>query len=139
MLSEKSFEEIKRELLPIKNLGKGVVIYGSVLTEHFIPGRSDIDVAIITMMKENNEQIWKDALGRVNPEKYDVRVFELLPLHIKAQIIKNYRTVSGDEGEIGEYFYYWRKLAEHIEMRREPVTIEDLRAGRERLKKLSLS
>jgi hypothetical protein len=50
-------------------------------------------------------------LGRVKPI-YDVRIFELLPLKVKASVIDNYIVVFVDELEISEYFYYWRKFCE---------------------------
>ena len=112
------------------------VLYGSVLTGEFIPGRSDIDVAVVTMKRRSNRALMREVLGRVNPNKYDVRVFELLPLYVKAEVIKNYAVVFGDEDEVGEYFYFWRKLCRDFERRREKVTLEDLKAGRERLRRL---
>jgi|Deesub1362B_J571_1020462.scaffolds.fasta_scaffold30818_2 hypothetical protein len=136
MRSKEFFEEIKSELLPLKSYGRAIVLYGSVLTEQFIPGRSDIDVAVVTMKRGNNREVMRKVLGKVNPNKYDVRVFELLPLYIKAEVVKNYLVVYGDEGEVGEYFYFWRKLCRDFERRREGITIEDLKAGRNRLKRL---
>ncbi len=136
MRSKEFLERIRRELLPLKSYGRAVVLYGSVLTGEFIPGRSDIDVAVVTMKRRGNRALMREVLGRVNPNKYDVRVFELLPLYVKAEVIKNYAVVFGDEGEVGEYFYFWRKLCRDFERRREKVTLEDLKAGRERLKRL---
>lgn len=136
MRSKEFFEEMKRELLPLKSYGRAVVLYGSVLTEHFVPGRSDIDVAVVTMKRKNNRSLMREVLGKVNPNKYDVRVFELLPLYIKAEVVKNYLVVYGDEGEVGEYFYFWRKLCRDFERRRERVTVRDLKVGRERLRRL---
>ncbi len=118
MRSKEFLERIRRELLPLRSYGRAVVLYGSVLTGEFIPGRSDIDVAVVTMKRSGN------------------RVFELLPLYVKAEVIKNYAVVFGDEGEVGEYFYSWRKLCRDFERRREKVTLEDLKAGRERLRRL---
>ena len=43
-------------------------------------------------------------------KKYDVHVFEALPLFLKASVFKNYIVVLGDAPEIGEYFYFYRKL-----------------------------
>ena len=67
-----------------------VVIYGSFLSKYYIPHKSDIDVAIITHQQNKNKNIsvWKDILGEFN-EKYDIKVFELLPLYLKMEIIEN--------------------------------------------------
>ncbi len=119
-------EAARRELAPLREHARGVVLYGSVLSEHFIPGRSDIDVALVTMRREGNMEVFRRVLGLVNPEKYDVRVFELLPLYIKAEVIRNHAVVFGDEGELGEYFYFWRKLCRHFELRRERADAAEL-------------
>ena len=136
MLSKEFFEEIKKELQPLRKYGKAVVLYGSVLTPYFIPRKSDIDVAVVTMKKENNIKLMHELLGKVNPNKYDVRIFELLPMYIKVEIIKNFKVVYGDKNEVGEYFYFWRKLCKDFERRKEIVAPKDLITGKERLKKL---
>lgn len=87
------------------------VIYGSYLTRNYIPNRSDIDIAIITKIrdKEKNILIWKEMLGKV-PSSYDLRIFELFPLYIKMDIIENHKTIFGDPLSISEYFYFYRKI-----------------------------
>ncbi|NOZ82550.1 MAG: nucleotidyltransferase domain-containing protein [Euryarchaeota archaeon] len=136
MRLEKLIETARRELAPLKEHARGVVLYGSVLTEHFMPGRSDIDVALVTMKREGNLEVFRRVLGLVNPERYDVRVFELLPLYLKAEVIRNYAVVFGDEGELGEYFYFWRKLCRHFELRDERASVESITEGRRRLERL---
>ncbi len=131
VLSPEFMKKLRQELSPLRKYGKTVVLYGSLLSDDFIPGRSDIDVAVVTMKRENNLNVMQNILGVVNPQKYDVRVFELLPLYIKAQVIKNYVVVFGDASEVGEYFYFWRKLCRDFEKRLEKVTLRDLKLGRE--------
>ncbi len=41
---------------------------------------------------------------------YDLRLFELLPLKIKASVMNNYTVLYGELPDISEYFYYYRKL-----------------------------
>jgi len=98
---------VEEELQPLKRYGKAVLAYGSILTQWFIPGRSDIDVAIVTMERDEgrNIRILLEALGKVSPNKYDVRVFELLPLHVKSEVIKNHRVIHGDQAQLGEYLH----------------------------------
>lgn len=131
---------MEEELQPLKRYGKAVLAYGSILTQWFIPGRSDIDVAIVTMERDEgrNIRILLEALGKVSPNKYDVRVFELLPLHVKSEVIKNHRVIHGDQAQLGEYLHLWRKLCKHYEVRRRKVgaTVRDIITGRKRLKKL---
>jgi predicted nucleotidyltransferase len=95
-----------------------VVIYGSYLTNDFIPSRSDIDIAVITQKKneEINLEIWNSLLGKT-PSVYDIRIFELLPLYIKMEIINHHLVLFGDPLEISEYFYYYRKIWKDMEHR----------------------
>ncbi len=55
-------------------------------------------------------------MGRFNP-LYDIRVFEMLPLHIQINIIKNHLVLFGDELELSEYFYFYRKLWNDVKQR----------------------
>lgn len=94
-----------------------MVIYGSY-AQGTNTIRSDIDVAVIA--KENKPQksleIWRGLLGSV-PQKYDVKVFELLPLEIKAGVMDSYFVIFGEWGGISEYFYHFRKLWKDVKPR----------------------
>jgi len=96
-----------------------VVIYGSFLTKYFIPHRSDIDIAIITPNpeKEKNILLLKELAGECSV-KYDIKVFELLPLYLKIEIINNYQVLFGDPLDISEYFYHfrsqWRDMSRRV-------------------------
>ncbi len=111
---KKSIDEIKGELKPLEDYD--VVVFGSYLkVQHH---RSDIDIAVVTKEKdkERNLRIWNRLIGTV-PGYYDLRIFELLPLHIQGQIIENYRVVYGNSPEISMYFYHYRKLWDDIKRR----------------------
>jgi len=90
--------------------GYDVVIFGSYVTGDFRDG-SDIDIALITKIKdyERNLNILKSLIGKA-PPIYDIRVFELLSLDIKASVMDNYTVLYGQLPDISEYFYYYRKL-----------------------------
>lgn len=87
-----------------------VVIFGSI-AQGTGTHRSDIDIAVITRETDREKQtaLWKRLLSKA-PQCYHLNIFELLPLHIKAEIIENHRVVYGDASEIHEYFYHFRKL-----------------------------
>ncbi len=51
----------------------------------------------------------KSFIGKTKPI-YDIRIFELLTLKLKASVMSDYLVIYGDELEISEYFYYYRKL-----------------------------
>lgn len=100
-------EEIKKDLAFLKE--HEVILYGSYVTGESRPG-SDIDVAVITRSKDSdkNIELLKSFIGKARPI-YDIRVFELLPLKLKATLMSSYLVLFGDELEISEYFYEYRK------------------------------
>jgi len=110
-----NLKKIRKDLSGLKEL-KGlendleVVAFGSQVKGGQRPS-SDVDIAIITRIhdSEQNLQVWKNTLP-YNYEPYDIKIFELLPLRIKMSIIRDYIVVFGDEVEISEYFYHYRKL-----------------------------
>ena len=74
--------------------------------------RSDIDVCIVAP-NEDLHQLISFILQNVNvtSKKYDVRVFQELPLYIKIQVIENGELLySANELDLYEYFYMYRKL-----------------------------
>ena len=75
-------------------------------------------MAVITKIRDEKENILiqKRIAAKVRPI-YDVRVFELLPLKVKASVFSNYIVLFGDELEISEYFYFWRKMWEDAKHR----------------------
>lgn len=85
--------------------GGEVLVYGSYVSGHRTP-RSDIDVAVITRVRDRaeNRATWRELLGRV-PDVYDVRVFELLPLDVQHDIAEHHEVLFGDPVEISYYLY----------------------------------
>lgn len=104
----KSIGKIKTDLYFAKDYE--VVVFGSYAGKR-ADKRSDIDIAVITREKDRDKcmKIWMEVLGKA-PKTYDVKIFELLPLHIKASLIDNYEVVFGNRLDISEYFYEFRKL-----------------------------
>ncbi|MEM3586013.1 MAG: nucleotidyltransferase domain-containing protein [Candidatus Jordarchaeaceae archaeon] len=138
MSCKKSLEQIKKDLKLLSDFW--VVIYGSWARGENTP-RSDIDVAVITGTGDvqANLKTMRSLLGRT-PPCYDVRVFELFPLHIKAEVMSNYIVIFGDRLEISEYFYYYRKLWKDVEKRyreNQYTSYKEILQGIERRKKLS--
>ncbi len=85
------------------------IVYGSYVEGGMRPD-SDIDVAVISYNSEaeDNLKLQKELLGK-SSLKYEIRVFELLPIYIKIAIIENYEVLFGDPLEISKYFYHFRK------------------------------
>jgi len=99
---------------PRKDLGflkkYEVVVYGSHVTGDARPG-SDIDIAVISRNESaaSNKRLLRRFIGNA-PPIYDIRVFELLPLKVKASIMDDYRVLFGNGPEISYYFYQYRKI-----------------------------
>ncbi|ADT83359.1 nucleotidyltransferase domain-containing protein [Thermococcus barophilus] len=103
--------QLKKDFKEFKDFCLGIVLYGSY-AKGSQTGRSDIDVCLIKPEKGIYERVLEKLGG-----KYDVKIFEELPLYIKIDIIKNHRIIYGDELEISEYFYHFRKLWKDMEHR----------------------
>jgi hypothetical protein len=102
-----NLEKIKEDLKFLKDYE--VILYGSHVTGEFREG-SDIDVAVITRIKDRgkNLELLKGFIGKTKPV-YDIRIFELLPLKLKASAMSDYLVIYGEEVGISEYFYPYRK------------------------------
>ena len=77
--------------------------------------RSDVDICIVAPNCDRDE-LWHEILRRVNTAKYDVKIFEELPLYLKVEIMDLY-----------EYFYFVRKLWKDQEYRQKLSREELLR------------
>ena len=116
--------------------GHWTILFGSALNQNYIPERSDIDIAIITQKKDKNANlsIWESILEHI-PSNYDIKIFELLPLYIKIDIIKNYLVVFGNSLEISEYFYYYRKIWKDMTIR---INTNQFNSIQEKLERLAI-
>jgi len=53
----------------------------------------------------------RKAFALIRDARYDVRIFELLPLYLKAEVMeKGVVVYSHNLGDLYEYFYFFRKL-----------------------------
>ena len=126
-------EDIRKDLSFLSN--QEVVLFGSFVKGDHGP-RSDIDVAIITREqdREKNFHTQLEASGKA-PDRYDIQVFELLPLILKGAILEDFEVLFGDPLEIGMYFYKVRKFWEDFSHRIEIPTIAEIRKGIEESKR----
>ena len=125
-------EDIRNILKDLKTKFE-VVLYGSFIDGSMRPN-SDIDVAVLTRSKdkEKNKKIQMNLFG-IASLKYDVRVFELLPIYLQISIIKNYEVIFGDILEISEYFRQFRKKWDDC---KERILSNQFNSIEERLKSL---
>lgn len=89
-----------------------VLLYGSVAKGEETP-RSDIDICIVAPRCPERRGLFRDVSRRLDAilKRYDIRIFEELPLYIQIQIVqKNEIIHTKDIYELYEYFYNTIKL-----------------------------
>jgi len=107
-----TLSDIKRDFEFIKDKVEGVLLFGSAAKGE-LTTRSDIDIALV---RPSTRSVIFRVFERVG-SKYDTKIFEDLPLHIKMDIIKNHQVIIGDEVELSYYFYRYRKEWNDMEHR----------------------
>jgi predicted nucleotidyltransferase len=104
--------ELKQDFAFIKEEVQGVLLFGSAVKGE-LTRRSDIDIALV---KPRTKRVLQRVFKRIGG-KYDVKIFEELPLHIKMDVIKNHHIIFGDAVELSYYFYRFRKEWRDMEYR----------------------
>lgn len=104
-MDKKIIKRIKKDFEPFNNRVLGILLYGSQIKGTTTP-RSDIDICLIAP-NEKSSKLFKDTL----PLKYDVKIFETMPLFLKIQVIEQHKIIyAKDRYELYEYFYRYRKI-----------------------------
>jgi len=104
---------LKKDLEEIKNNVFAILIYGSYAVGDFNT-RSDVDACVV--LKNNDKEEIKNIYRKIlrissKNEKYDIRIFEQMPLFMKNQVIKNGKIIHvKDKAGLEEYFYFFRKI-----------------------------
>jgi predicted nucleotidyltransferase len=104
--------DLKTDFEFIKDEVEGVLLFGSAAKGE-LTKRSDIDIALVRPSTRNVLFRVFERLGG----KYDIKIFDDLPLHIKMDIIKNHQLIFGDEVELSYYFYKFRRDWKDMEHR----------------------
>ncbi len=99
------FEFISRDV-------SGVLLYGSH-AKGSADKRSDIDICIV---KPRSSKVMERIFAKLG-NKYDVKVFEYLPVYVKMEVIGNYKVIFGSEPDISYFFYGFRKLGQDMKNR----------------------
>ena len=109
-LIKKDFEQVSK--IPRVH---SVLIFGSQ-AKNSSNKRSDIDICIVVPGLNNTKEylkLLKDIWENADSEKYDIKIFEELPLYLKASVIKSHRIIfSRNESELFYYFYCLNKIWE---------------------------
>ena len=106
-------EKIIKDFEFLKDDAEAIILFGSYARNEQT-SRSDIDVCIVCgNKKEKIEKVWDKILESGITEKYDVKIFELLPLKMKISVIKEGKVLyAKNEIELSYYFRFFKKLWE---------------------------
>ena len=87
---EKLKEKIANDFSFLLNDVLGVILFGSVVMNKSTP-RSDIDVCVVvgTTSKSEVKRIFDNILSSGVTQRYDVKIFEMLPHHLKGEVLEN--------------------------------------------------
>lgn len=88
----------------------GVMLYGSWARGE-AHERSDIDVCIVAPEIQDKATLWREVISELRDERYEVRIFELMPLYMKMAVIEEGVVIcSRDVPDLYEYFYPFRRV-----------------------------
>ena len=125
MDQEKVLAKAKMDFQFLQEKVLGTLVFGSWARGE-ASDRSDIDLCIVAPLEKDPASLWIDALSRIRDSRYDVRIFELMPLYMKMAVIEEGVVVcSRDVLELYEYFYPFRRLWED-QKRRQTVSREEM-------------
>ena len=102
-------DKILRDFSQFKGRILAILLFGSTLTgEQHV--RSDIDICLVAPAS-NPDELFKEILKMDVTERYDVKIFELLPLGLKGRILEDHIVVwTRDKYELSYYLYKWKKI-----------------------------
>jgi len=80
-------EKARQDLAFLQGDVLGVLLYGSWATgeSHEM---SDIDICIVAPSVEDKTALWRRAIAAIRDDRYDIRIFELLPLYLQMAVIE---------------------------------------------------
>ena len=132
MAGEDVAAKVKNDLLFLQDRSwsdraLGVLLYGSQARGEAGPG-SDIDLCIVAPEAADKAALWREFISHLSDNRYEVRIFELLPLHIKIAVMEEGLVVySRDLLELYEYFHPFRREWEDQKHRQE-MSRDEMRA-----------
>jgi predicted nucleotidyltransferase len=110
MDKEEIKRRVKKDFEPLLDDVLGILLYGS-LAAGVDSERSDIDISIVAPAIDDKSGFSRRILSSVRDARYDVRVFELMPLYLKAEVVEKGEIIyTKNIFKLYEYFYYFRKI-----------------------------
>jgi len=121
MVEESLKRQISKDFDFLKSHLHGIILFGSYTDDSYTI-RSDIDICLVAGGR-NVKEIFNMFLAEDVTEKYDIKIFETLPLYMKAEVLENAVVVwADDEPELSYYFYGWRRLIDDQLLIRQKMT-----------------
>jgi predicted nucleotidyltransferase len=112
MDKEEAKRRVKKDFEPLLDDVLGILLYGSLAAGEDSE-RSDIDISIVAPSIDDKIGFSRRVLANVRDARYDVRVFELMPLYLKAEVVEKGEIIyTKNIFKLYEYFYYFRKIWE---------------------------
>ena len=114
MAGEDALAWIKRDLEFLNKLHweewlLGVLLYRSWSRGEASSG-SDIDLCIVVPQAAGRAALWRKFVSHLRDQRYEVRIFEMLPLHMKMAVIDEGVVLhSRDDLALWEYFSPFRR------------------------------
>ena len=110
MDKEEVKRRVKKDFEPLLDDVLGILLYGSLAAGEDSE-RSDIDISIVAPVIDDKIGFSRRILSNVRDARYDVRVFELMPLYLKAEVVEKGEIIyTKNIFKLYEYFYYFRKI-----------------------------
>ena len=120
-------ERAKKDLAFLQDNVLGVLIYGSWATGESHE-KSDIDICIVAPSAEDKIALWRETIAKIRDDRYDIRIFELMPIYLRMAVIEQGMVVySRDVLELYEYFYSFRRMWED-QKHRQTLSKDEIRA-----------
>jgi len=121
MVEEAMKRQISKDFNFLKSHLYGIILFGSYADDSYTI-RSDIDICLV-VGKRNVKEIFNMFLAEDVTEKYDIKIFEMLPLYMKAEVLENAVVIwADDEPEMSYYLYRWHRLIEDQFLIRQKMT-----------------
>jgi len=113
-MKSRTHQVIEKDFSTYKDKVLGILLYGSKAsgTHH---ERSDTDICLVAG-DYDGDLLFKELITSNLTAKYDVKIFETLPLKIKGSILDNHKVIySRDKPELSYYLHKWRDIWEDQE------------------------
>ena len=103
-------EEIGKDFAFLKKELQAVILFGSK-ADRTAHERSDTDICLVAKENIRPSEILGNAWRKGLAAKYDIHVFQELPLYIQIDIIENGKTAWAENAvDLSYFFYFYRKL-----------------------------